>query len=91
VNALVLYAWGGLGAALGPPLLLAFYWPRMTASGALAGVLVGAGSLIAWEQWRPDGLYELIPAFGAGTLAVVLVSLLGPRPAAAPDARSPRS
>lgn len=91
VNALVLYAWGGLGAALGPPLLLAFYWPRMTAAGALAGVLVGASSLIAWEQWRPDGLYELIPAFGVGTLAVVLVSLLGPRPPAVPGASSPRS
>lgn len=83
VNALVLYAWGGLGAALGPPLLLAFYWSRTTAAGALAGVFVGAGSLIAWELWGDDGLYELIPAFAAGTLAVVLVSLLGRRDARA--------
>src|SRR5699024_3564233 len=34
---LVGFAWAGFGAAFGPMVLLALYWRRITAMGALAG------------------------------------------------------
>jgi sodium/proline symporter len=72
---LVLFAWAGLGAAFGPPLLLALYWKGTTRAGALAGVLTGAGVTIVWylTPVLKDWLYELIPAFilaGAVTIVV---------------------
>jgi Na+/proline symporter len=78
---LVLFAWGGLGASLGPPLILSLYWRRTSRAGALAGMLTGTLVVMAWKLWLKDatGLYELIPAFALSTLAVVVVSLLAPR------------
>ena len=40
----VSYAWAGLGASLGPAILVSLYWRRMTARGALAGVLTGGAN-----------------------------------------------
>jgi len=45
------YAWGGLGAALGPTLIAALWWRRLTAKGATASMLVGASTMILWTQW----------------------------------------
>jgi len=75
---LVLFAWGGLGASFGSVVVLSLYWRRTTAAGALAGLLVGSTVCVAWKLWLAEatGLYELIPAFGAAVLAVVVVSLL---------------
>jgi len=87
---LVLFAWGGLGASLGPPLLLALYWRRTSRAGVLAGMVTGALTTIVWKLWikEPTGVYELIPAFGGSLLAVVAVSLLG-RPPARADESAP--
>ena len=76
------YAWGGLGAALGPAILLSLYWPRMTGNGALAGVLVGGLTVIAWSQVSGGwfDLYELVPGFFFAIIAIVVVSLLGEEP-----------
>jgi Na+/proline symporter len=78
---LVLFAWGGLGAAIGPPLLLSFYWKRTTRAGVLAGLAVGTGVTVAWELIAPlkDALYGLIPAFFLSALAVIVVSVMGRR------------
>jgi sodium/proline symporter len=74
---LVAYAWAGFGASFGPVLLLSLYWPRMNASGALAGILAGGLTVLVWHQLEGGlfELYELVPGFVAGLLAVVLASL----------------
>ena len=76
---LVLFAWGGLGAAIGPAVILGLFWRRTTASGVVAGMITGAIVTIVWRLWLkdPTGLYELIPGFFAATIAVIVVSLLG--------------
>lgn len=74
---LVLFAWGGLGASIGPPLLLALYWKGTTRAGVAAGMGVGTLVLVVWELTPvlQESLYGLIPAFLLSTVAVVLVSL----------------
>jgi SSS family solute:Na+ symporter len=77
---LVLFAWGGLGAALGPALILSLYWERCSRAGVLAGMLTGTVVTIVWKLWlkAPTGLYELIPAFFGAFAVIVVVSLLTP-------------
>lgn len=84
VLALVANAWAGFGAAFGPLMLLSLTWGRMTGSGALAGLIVGAGTVAGWIAlgWNTalpgmdSGLYEILPGFAASCLAIVLVSKL---------------
>ena len=75
---LVLFAWGGLGAAIGPPLILALYWRGTTAAGVLAGLVTGTVVTVGWALTPAlkGALYELIPAFAASWVAVWGVSLL---------------
>ena len=47
----------------------------------MAGMLAGAATLILWEEFGPAELYELVPAFAAGLVVTVVVSLLTPKPA----------
>lgn len=74
---LVLFAWAGLGAALGPPTILALYWKGTTRAGVLAGLLTGTTVTVAWylAPALKQSLYELIPAFVLSFLATWLVSL----------------
>ncbi|WP_227353526.1 sodium/proline symporter [Haladaptatus salinisoli] len=44
------YAWGGLGAAIGPTLIAALWWKRVTAKGSVASMIVGATTMIVWTQ-----------------------------------------
>ncbi len=87
---LVLFAWGGLGAAIGPPLILSLYWRRTTASGVLAGMVVGTAVTVGWALTpaMKGALYELIPAFLASTVAVVAVSLATGSPLEGRDERA---
>ncbi|NYT79207.1 sodium/proline symporter PutP [Alcaligenaceae bacterium] len=82
VLGLVSYAWAGFGAAFGPIVLLSLLWKRMTRNGALAGMLVGAITVVVWKQFIGLGLYEIIPGFLLATLSIVLVSLMGSAPSA---------
>src|SRR5690606_6176400 len=86
VLGLVAYAWAGFGAAFGPVVVLSLFWKRMTRNGALAGMLVGAVTVIAWKQ-TGGPLYEIVPGFVAATVAIVVVSLLGRAPSAQLQAR----
>ena len=86
VLGLVAYAWAGFGAAFGPVVVLSLFWKRMTRDGALAGMLVGAVTVIAWKE-SGSTLYEIVPGFIAATVAVVVVSLLGRAPGAQLQAR----
>lgn len=78
---LVGYAWAGFGSSFGPLILLSLFWKRMTKWGALAGILGGAITVIAWSSFGlSDTLYEIIPGFGVSLLAIVIVSLLTAKP-----------
>lgn len=82
---LVAWAWAGFGAAFGPTVVLSLYWPRMNRAGALAGILVGGLTAVAWpmlakayESVEIFGLYELLPGFLLSTLAIVIATLATP-------------
>ena len=81
----VSYAWAGLGASFGPLTLFALYWRRTTKQGAIAGMLSGAAMVLIWHNLiKPIGgvfgIYELLPAFLVGCLAIFIVSKLTPEP-----------
>jgi sodium/proline symporter len=82
VLAMVSYAWAGFGAAFGPVVLLSLVWPRMTRNGALAGMLVGALTVLVWQHYHWLKLYEMVPGFAFATLAIVVASLLDKPPSA---------
>lgn len=82
VLSLVAYAWAGFGAAFGPVVLFSLFWRRMTRNGALAGMVVGAATVIMWKQ-RSGGLfdvYEILPGFLLASTAILLVSVAGKPP-----------
>lgn len=82
VLGLVGYAWAGFGSAFGPVVLFSLTWPRMTHRGALAGMLVGALTVIVWRNGGWWGLYEMVPGFALACLAIVVFSRLDRPPAA---------
>lgn len=75
---LVLFAWGGLGAAFGPIIILSLYWKRITRWGAVAGILTGTVVEVAWYfiPRLKAIVSEWLPATILAALAVVTVSLL---------------
>ena len=78
---LVSYAWAGFGATFGPLILLALYWKGMTAKGAIAGMISGGITVVAWHQIPSSvasvfGIYEILPGFIVCLLVSVIVSLL---------------
>lgn len=81
---LVLFAWGGLGAAFGTALIFSLYWSRTTRAGIVAGMVTGTVVTIVWKLFlkTSTGLYELIPAFALACLAIWAVSLFTRAPAA---------
>ena len=90
VLGLVSYAWAGFGAAFGPVVILSVFWKRMTAAGALAGMSLGAITVVLWAQYANAALtqaglptmYEIVPGFVVCALAIIVVSLLDKTPAA---------
>ena len=87
VLGLVSYAWAGFGAAFGPVVLFSVMWSRMTRNGALAGMIIGAVTVIVWKQFAWLGLYEIIPGFVFGSIGIVVFSLLGKAPSTAMQQR----
>lgn len=82
VLGLVSNAWAGFGAAFGPLMILSLTWQRMTGLGAVAGLMVGAVTVIVWIAlgWNTSflggpGVYEMIPGFLLAMAAIVAVSL----------------
>ncbi|WP_410471889.1 sodium/proline symporter PutP [Faucicola mancuniensis] len=75
VLSLVSNAWAGFGAAFGPVLILSLFWKKMTAHGALAGMIVGAITVVAWKPLTGSELYEMIPGFILAILAIYAVSM----------------
>ena len=79
---IVAYAWAGLGASFGPCVLLCCYWRGTTGPGLVAGILTGAATTIIWHNLAiayPTSfgtVYEIVPAFGLASVAIVIVSLI---------------
>lgn len=76
---IVEYAWAGFGAVFGPVILCSLFWGRTTKLGALLGMIVGGFVMIIWAKLSggPAGifdLYELVPGFIAGLIAIFLGS-----------------
>jgi sodium/proline symporter len=77
----VSYAWAGFGATFGPLVLLSLFWRRLNLPGAFAGMVCGGATVFIWHELiKPFGgvwgIYELLPAFIIGLVAMVVVSLL---------------
>ncbi len=80
---LVSYAWAGLGASFGPCILLSLYWKKLSAKGAMAGIVIAAFTVVVWKMLGIHygglfKLYELVPAFCMNFLVSICVSLWFP-------------
>lgn len=75
---LVLFAWAGLGASIGPTIILSLFWKRTTKWGVVTGLISGTIITIVWNQTLvlKSLIYELVPAFLSSTLLTILVSLI---------------
>jgi len=73
----VIFAWNGLGAAFGPPLVCALWYPKTTLRGAIIGMLGGFGTTVFWvlfmKQYTYD-LLEIIPGFLVGMVLIIVFS-----------------
>ena len=75
----VLFSWSGLGAAFAPVVLCALYDRRANLAGAIAGMLGGFLTSVAWVLFFKTvyyDLYEMIPGFIVGLLLTLIVSRL---------------
>lgn len=89
---IVSFAWAGFGATFGPVVLAALFWKRSNRWGALAGMVSGGIMVFVWKyliapncaDWGLGFLnvYELLPAFIVGVIAIVVVSLITKKPEA---------
>lgn len=87
VLSLVSNAWAGFGAAFGPLIIFSLYWKKMTKQAAIAGMLVGAVTVLIWI-YAPitiDGkslsswIYEIVPGFICSSIAIYVVTILNPQ------------
>ena len=83
VLTLVSNAWAGFGAAFGPLVLFSLMWRGMNRNGAVAGMVVGALTVILWiyGPFEMNGvalnswLYAIVPGFILSTIAIFVVSI----------------
>ena len=82
---IVSFAWSGFGATFGPLMLFSLFWKRINKSGAIAGMVSGAGMVFLWKLVisKLGGvfeIYELLPAFIFSSICIIVVSLLTKAP-----------
>ncbi len=94
VLGLVSHAWAGFGAAFGPIIILSLHWRGLSKQGALAGILVGAITVLLWsylpvlpaldgsdvKRTLDSKLYSLLPGFVLCWLVAFGVSKFTPPP-----------
>lgn len=89
IMGLVSDAWAGLGSAFGPIVLMSLYWRRTNTKGAIAGIAVGAITVLVWDYlplaagstlYEATGLYSLILGFALSMISIIVVSLLTEEP-----------
>lgn len=76
VLSLALYATTILGSAFAPSYICAVWWPKANKAGALASMLAGTATAVAWHL---DVVDPMLAGLVASTLAMVIVSLLTQR------------
>ncbi|MDO5146345.1 MAG: sodium/proline symporter PutP [Eubacteriales bacterium] len=85
VMGLVSNAWAGLGAAFGPLVVMSLFWRRTNLTGAIAGLVSGAGTVLVWDYLplaggqtigAATGLYSLVAGFVVSLVFIVVVSLV---------------
>ena len=81
VFTIVSFAWAGFGAAFGPAVLCGLFWKRTNKWGVLAGMIAGGAMVFIWKYGiaKLGGvftIYELLPAFITGLIAIIVVSLI---------------
>ncbi|MGI6722018.1 MAG: sodium/proline symporter [Anaerovoracaceae bacterium] len=82
---IVSFAWAGFGASFGPLMLFSLFWKRTNRQGAIAGIISGGAMVFIWKFGIAKlggiwAIYELLPAFIVGCIAIVVVSLLTSKP-----------
>jgi SSS family solute:Na+ symporter len=80
---MLLGAYGAI-VQLAPPVYAAFLWRRATATGVIAGLLVGistVGVLILRPEWKPFGLHEGLVGLAANIVVLTVVSMASRPPA----------
>ncbi|WP_432361845.1 sodium/proline symporter PutP [Sporosarcina sp. UB5] len=84
---LVSFAWAGFGGAFGPIILLSLYWRKLTATGALWGMVAGAITVGIWGNVDAlsNALYEIVPGFLICLVVAIIASLMTYRPNAEID------
>jgi sodium/proline symporter len=78
-----LFAWSGLASAFATVVLCSLFWKGTTRAGAIAGMVGGFLTAVAWALFLKErflDLYEMIPGFAVGFAVTFVVSRLG-RPA----------
>jgi Na+/proline symporter len=84
----VLFAWSGLACAFTPVVLCSLFWKGTTRAGAIAGMIGGFVTCVAWVVFFKEGfydLYEMLPGFAAGFLFTIGVSLFTTPPEGAAE------
>ncbi len=74
----VLYAWAGLGAAFGPPMIALLFWKKVTKIGIVSGMLAGFAMTIFWKEmgYGSSIIYEIIPALIVSITLTFGISLI---------------
>ena len=72
VMGLVSNAWAGFGSAFGPVVILALFWKRANAPGAIAGMLGGGLTVILWDYIPLISGFKMID--GVNTPAMLTLS-----------------
>ena len=69
---LVSYAWGGMGAAFGPVMVLGLYWRRFNAWGAGTAAVTGTLAATLWQflGGGPGGMWDIQPATPAFVISM---------------------
>lgn len=80
---IVSFAWAGFGASFGPIIILSLWWRKLTAKGALWGMITGSLVVVAWHYLLNNGdfsviantkIYEILPGFIICWLVAYVVS-----------------
>ncbi len=82
---IVSFAWAGFGATFGPLMLFSLFWKRINKTGAIAGMIGGAGMVFLWKLVISQlggvfAIYELLPAFIFSCICIVVFSLITKAP-----------
>lgn len=89
---LIVFASAGLGACFLMPMIFALYWPRMTASAAIGGMVGGGITVLVlylvgfwksgkFEEYLLLGLHPFVWSVVVSTVLIVSLSLTGKPPA----------